>query len=67
MNEYQVQQLRNDRELNILKLRNLIASKEFVISASNLDLSKYGAWQLDHAQEVLRIDNEISEVIKDLD
>ena len=57
----------DDRELLLLKFRNAIASKEFVIAKGNSDLGMYGKWQSDYQAWMNDCNLVIEDIWKELD
>jgi len=53
------------RELALLKIRSLIADKEFEIALANREL-QLGGWISDHQRSINCIEFEIEELIKQL-
>lgn len=51
--------------LIFLKLRNLIASKEFEIASANQDLAVSGRWLSDYHGVIAAIDNDIAATVKE--
>ena len=47
------------RELQFLKLRDLLLSKEYEIQVGRLELEQYGKWQTNHGEIIYYIDQEI--------
>jgi len=46
-------------ELQLLKLKDLLLSKEYEIQVGRLDLEKYGQWQTNHGEIIDGINQEI--------
>lgn len=54
-------------DLNLLKLRNLIASKEFEISIANRETVQFGQWTSNHPDTVAYIDIDMQKLIKEIE
>jgi hypothetical protein len=46
-----------------LKLRNAIASKEWITAAANVEVAKYGEWQCDWYTAMREAENEITALL----
>lgn len=54
-------------QLDLLKLRNLIVKKEWIVSSANHDVLRYGGWERDWRSEMLDVDKEINVLLQSLD
>lgn len=55
-----------DKNILLLKLRNAIADKEFIIAQANMETSARGSWALDWHVAFLKADSRIDIILKSL-
>jgi hypothetical protein len=51
-----------DDKILLLKIKNLILTKRFVIATSERDVAQFGSWSCDYPSEVYRIDSDIEKL-----
>ena len=54
-------------EFQMLKLRNLVADKEWLTASANHELARYGEWQCNWHEGILQVDQEIEKLIVEID
>jgi len=54
-------------DLNILKLKNLLLDKEFCIANANRDICQGDGWTMGWDHQMLEINSEINELIKEIE
>ena len=53
-------------ELILLRIRDLIATKEFEIAQANYETHRYGEWRSDHGSAIHYYDIEIEKLMEEL-
>jgi hypothetical protein len=56
-----------DRELTLLKLRSIIANKEWAIACANMETTRNGSWTCDWYKDLREAGHQVQKLIADIE